>query len=876
MRSPLFRSVFVIVPVAFSLVVGCDGGGGGGGGGDGVGGVDPDDVVVTTTPSDDAPNVPLDATISITFAEEADTESIGGEIDPETDFELSWSADGRTLTVIPTEDLQPGTEYTVTITELWFTDGSALSEPFSFSFETTGGGDANENDNGSDDGNENDNGNENENENVNENGNDNSSGDTRVWEQAGSGAAGNFIGVQFDKNDAGVAYACSDVAGVMRSTDGGRTWSVRSAGLGNYEVASFAVDPFDSNTLYAGVGAFAVSDKAGIYVSHDAGLSWEHLPSTFNNGITFRRFRTANAIAPDPSEQGVILSGSRANGIWRSGNGGANWTQVYAPPATSATIPSVEGSYLVPDDTDPPFVPPVSDVVFDPSDSDIVYAGLLGGGVVKSTDGGLTWERTGSGLSDSAIIEGLGVGSNDVLYAAAGFEGVFKSTNGGTTWQAVNGDVPLTDSAGMGWRTSVAVHPSNPDIAYMSLATDDAFPVWSTADGGASWVEVEGTSVSYDEASDPTRVWSAGSAPVWQVKIDPFDSNSLLAVSFWTIQRSDDAGLTWADSVAGAQNTCVTSIYLDTDHGVGEPDTLYATHMDAGLLASTDGGATWSAVLPSGSDADSVFAGHAWRFAVARVGDTKYYYMTADPWPPVETSQVLRSTDGVNFTAVFETPRHDGDFMGGMLGLAVDPTNPSTIYASQDGGSVFKSTDNGNNWSETAGQPDNNSFTYALAVDDNGTVFAGTLLDGLWRSTDGGASWQRTLAGLGTVFHCLAAAGAVYASAGDDANLYRSTDGGSTWEALTSFTSVDDGDGVGDAGWAIAVDPDDPDHILFSRQEGWHPADDGPGVVESFDGGQSWHALNDGLGLPKVSGFAFGSDGTVYAGTSCAGVWRLP
>jgi hypothetical protein len=48
-------------------------------------------------------------------------------------------------------------------------------------------------------------------------------------------------------------YAASDVAGVFRSTDNGDHWQMQSLGLGNYEVSSFAVDPFDSNTLYAGV-----------------------------------------------------------------------------------------------------------------------------------------------------------------------------------------------------------------------------------------------------------------------------------------------------------------------------------------------------------------------------------------------------------------------------------------------------------------------------------------------------------------------------------------------------------------------------------------------------------------------------------------------
>ena len=202
------------------------------------------------------------------------------------------------------------------------------------------------------------------------------------------------------------------------------------------------------------------------------------------------------------------------------------------------------------------------------------------------------------------------------------------------------------------------------------------------------------------------------------------------------------------------------------------------------------------------------------------------------------------------------------------------PGQPSTLYVTQDGGQVFKSTDSGDTWAPTASQPESNSFTYALAVDDAGRVFVGTLRDGLWRSTDGGDSWQRVLTEQSVIFHVLAVPGAIYASAGD-ANLYRSTDGGDTWQRLTNFSSVDS-DGVGEQGYAIAVDPHNPDHIFFSRRDTWHPADAGSGIVESTDGGATWKPLNPGLGQLSVNALTVGPDGSLLAGTGCAGIWYLP
>ncbi|HLB45748.1 MAG TPA: hypothetical protein VJL59_01860, partial [Anaerolineales bacterium] len=385
---------------------------------------------------------------------------------------------------------------------------------------------------------------------------------------------------------------------------------------------------------------------------------------------------------------------------------------------------------------------------------------------------------------------------------------------------------------------------------------------------------VEKGEVTVDPVNNPTEAWNTTTSDgtqwpytmSWQVTLDPREPNRLFYVNFWDIIRSDDGGEHWATKIAGAQNTCVTDLAVDGD-------ILYATHWDAGLLASNDQGGSWTPILPSTYN-DPALAGHFWRVVVAGAGEANYYFATSDPWN-TDYGQVLRSEDGVNWTSAFQNTRPAGTWLGGMmLGLAVDPSQPSTLYVTQDGGDVFKSTDNGDSWSATNGQPGGNSFTYALAVDEAGRVFAGTISDGLWRSVDGGDSWGQVVNEQSTIFHALAVPGAVYASAGDG-NLYRSTDGGDSWQRLTDFASEDDGDGVGQQGMAIAVGPNDLDHIFFSRLDTWHSADAGSGVVESTDGGWAWSPLNDGLGLLKVSVMAMSADGTLFAGTSCGGVWRL-
>jgi photosystem II stability/assembly factor-like uncharacterized protein len=691
------------------------------------------------------------------------------------------------------------------------------------------------------------------------------------WEPAGFGGAGNFLSVCFDQTSQGIVYAASDVAGVFRSSNCGTSWELRSVGLGNVEVSSLAVDPFDPSTLYAGVGAFEESTRSGIYVSHDAGLTWHHLPDSYAKGISFRKYRTANAIAPDPAHQGTILSGSRAHGIWRTTDGGSSWTQVYAAPQTSA--PLFNDGTIDDDPESTPYPTPVSVVVFDPNDPTVVYAALDGFGFVRSLASGQagSWVPLNGGLPQEARVKSVAVAGNGVFYVALATDGIFRITNGGDEWEPANNGLPALHEGA--WVSFVAVDPTDPAIAYLSLATYDYPNVWKTTDYGTSWAPMG--NVDYDEIYDPTEIWACEPTMSWYVAIDPHNTQSILYTGYWDIIRSEDGGLHWASAIIGAQNTCVTDLVVDEDHPPDEPDVLYATHMDAGLLSSTDNGSTWRMEVPQ--EYDVALAGHYWRVVITRVAGTKYYFATCDPWG-YEYGRVLRSTDGTNWTAVHDQPRPQGSatpFMAGsILGLAADPSSPSTLYFTQDGGQVFKSTDSGTNWWPTAAQPGYDAFTYALTVDENGQVFVGTHGGGLWRSNNGGASWGRVLVDCDWIYHAVASQGAVYATTGEDADLHASRDGGDTWQQLTDFELEDYGDGVGAHGMAVCVAPGQPEHILFSRMDTWHPADAGEGIFESTDGGLTWSERGEGLRHRNVSALAAAADGGMFIGTWGGGIWR--
>ena len=690
-----------------------------------------------------------------------------------------------------------------------------------------------------------------------------------TWVPAGFGGAGAFLGVFFDRAHPGVIYALSDVSGVHRSTDWGNHWEVRSVGLGNLEISSFAVDPFDSNTLYAGAGALAEASTAGIYVSHDAGLTWSHLPATAARGVTFRRMRTADAIACDPSARGVIISGSRGSGVWRSTDSGASWTQVLAAPQTSVDI--FEPGMAPDDPTSTPYPAPVSTVAFDPASPTTVWAAFDGAGVYRSTAGGIagSWQPASTGLPGAAPVRDLGVSSSGVLWAAVRNAGVYRSANGGTSWVAANGGLPLA----AGPVSSVAAHPTNPLVAWATVVAYAINTVWKTSNGGATWAEL--TEITYDPAHNPTRAYALWPTLTWHVDVSPTHPDRLFYVDFWAIMRSDDGGTHSSDVITGAQNTCVTSIIVDTDHGAGQPDTVYHSVWDAGLLASIDRGVSWRMVTPSTPEAwEENIVGHYWDLAIARSGTTKVFLTSATAGEP-EQVLIRRSTDGLTWSTVLTLPRPEPGFVGAVT-LAVDPAHPATVYAAVDGGSVYRSTNAGLTWTPTVRQPASNRFTYGLEVDSAGRVYLATFDSGVFRSSNGGSTWDNVFDTIGTVFRLAVSGTSVWAvgNGADQPDAWRSSDGGATWQPLATPAQVDDNDGVASHGTTLAVDPVNPAHLLFGTVDTWHPSDAGAGVFESSDGGATWVDASAGLGLRSVGVLALTADGTAWAGTSCGSVWR--
>ena len=177
-----------------------------------------------------------------------------------------------------------------------------------------------------------------------------------------------------------------------------------------------------------------------------------------------------------------------------------------------------------------------------------------------------------------------------------------------------------------------------------------------------------------------------------------------------------------------------------------------------------------------------------------------------------------------------------------ILALAIDPTNPATVYAGTGRG-IFKSTDGGANWAAT-GLTDN---VNALALDPKTptTLYAGSKR-ALFKSTDGGRSWT-AIKTVGNDVSVLAIdpnnpetiyAGIAADSYGliPDSSIFKSTDGGRSWTAIDNgLTDSPDSESIS----ALALDPKTPTTLYAGTS--------GCGVFKSTDGGANWTAISTGL-----------------------------
>ncbi|HJQ34913.1 MAG TPA: hypothetical protein VJ866_22380 [Pyrinomonadaceae bacterium] len=353
----------------------------------------------------------------------------------------------------------------------------------------------------------------------------------------------------------------------------------------------------------------------------------------------------------------------------------------------------------------------VGTVVGVPSQPFVYYFGATGGGVWKTSDGGVTWEPLGEQTFKTGSVGAIGVSESDpnVVYVGMGEEtlrgnlshgdGMYKSTDAGKTWKKLPG---LDDTRQI---SRVRVHPRNPDLVYVAaighaFGPNEQRGVFRSKDGGKTWEKVLYKSPlagAIDLTFDPSNA-SVLYAALWQYVREPWTFESGGPAS--GLYKSTDGGDTWTDIThnPGLPRGIVGKIGVTVSGASPERVWAIVEAEEGGVFRSDNSGATWSKVNESRD-----LRQRAWYY-------TKIY---ADP-QNAERVYVLntgfyRSNDGGRTFTNIAVPHGDNH------DLWIAPNDPQRMIESNDGGANV-SANGGRTWTE---QDQPTAQFYRVALDDD-------------------------------------------------------------------------------------------------------------------------------------------------------------
>jgi len=296
--------------------------------------------------------------------------------------------------------------------------------------------------------------------------------------------------------------------------------------------------------------------------------------------VTYDAGNSWARITDMPNVAAIAVDPTTALIIWAGRDSGAGVPSL--PQGPGGLLKSSDGGMTWVPVTNGPAGTNVYSIAIDPRSPSTAYAGTAVG-IFKTTDGGATWVGLNNGIPAFTDIVSIALSpsSPSTVYAGNGFKrrGVYRSTDGGASWSLVNGGLVDADVR------ALAVHPNDSTVAYRG---DYSVGIARTDDGGAHWDlvnETRGVRAVAIAPSSPYAVYVGLGAQEYE-----FGTKGGLL-------KTTDEGATWAAAESGLTSRLVLSLAVDPQ----SPSTLYAgTTPDpflptaySGVFKSENGGASW-------------------------------------------------------------------------------------------------------------------------------------------------------------------------------------------------------------------------------------------------------------------------------------------
>ena len=630
-------------------------------------------------------------------------------------------------------------------------------------------------------------------------------------------------------------------SGFYGSSNHGVNWYPDNNGLPRLTVRSLAVAPNDPNTLLAGTSFFEhqrfdtnqlIEADGNVQLSTNGGQTWQDVSGRLDRvqrvafSPDFANDHTAFAISGFVGQHGYANGG-----IYRSIDGGKNWTAVVTSTVCSAL--ALSPNYAV-----------------DRTAWVSAASGPLGPGILRTTNGGDSWTMLSSAVAALTIVPSSNYAVDQTLFASTSDNHVQKSVDGGQHWTPVLSDTITALTVSPAYGASQTLY------AGVKETSGSSGDIYRTSDGGAAWQKLN-TGIPAMWNNQASNISAIGFAA---------DGSVMAGVTYGDgtsgamVYRSIDGGQTWqalgsgltayglfdltsTSTANGSDQRGALTFYAGTINAVWRIDQQQVDPAEPG---------TWEMSGPYGGRSDVlVVSPNFANDGIAFTGEWNWFKFSSQ-----YGRGIFKSTDwGQTWRAANNGLQSVEYPSGAVNGFAFSPnfaTDHTVFEASWDG--LFKSTDGGENWQLLDGFAPNtvnplSGIFVAPNYPTSGHMLAQGTYGCLFRSTDFGAHWTPdcTLPFYNIAYSPnFAADNTIFASNG---GIAKSIDGGLTWTRI--FTAPTGG---------VVVSPQyATDHTLFTG---------GDALYKSTNGGTTWVSVtvgisNTSIGTPAISP-AFATDHTLF------------
>lgn len=686
------------------------------------------------------------------------------------------------------------------------------------------------------------------------------------WENSSPAKGGRATAVVGFPNDAATYLMGTAGGGLWKTNDAGISWkNISDNYFKSASVGAIAVAPGNNRVIYVGMGESAIRGAMtfpgdGVYKTSDGGKTWRNIGLWESRHIAKIVIHPTNDQIVYVAVQGAAFGPSEERGVYKTIDGGANWTKVlYYNETTGA-----------------------SDLSMDLNDPNVLYAGMWdhqrapwqirsggeGSGIYRSTDGGNSWYRLSQGLPKKMGKTGVVVSpaNSKIVYAIIestdGLAGIYQSEDGGEHWKQTSSD---RQTIARSWYyTKIVADPVDEQTVYVLNA-----PLLKSTDGGQSFEAIKTPHMDHHD--------------LW---INPANTQNWIVANDGGAAVTMNGGMAWSSQ----NNQPTAQIYrVATDNLF--PYHIYAAQQDNATIAfegvekdvktptkpfSVGGGE--SAFIAFDKDEPNMI------FSGSYQGNITSYN---------RTSGVVKDIMAYPSLGLGMKPKNMKYRFNWNAPVAVDPFDPTMVYHAAN--VLLKTVDAGLSWetispdltnnekekqgvggfpytNEAAGGENYNTISYlACSPLERGVIWVGTDDGNIQLTMDGGANWSNisppdmgealiTNIGLSTSRKGTAYVAATKHKLNDQRPIILTTnDYGTTWQIITKGIAVDD------YVMAVREDPKVPG-ILYAGTLS--------GLYISVDNGAFWQRFQLNLPTAPITDITFQNNDLIVS-TGGRGIWTL-